>query len=84
MMKNKVANTFKVLAVTLAVGAMPLAVTGSCDIVPGAVDLVIYGDGHDYDDDYYLDVYVDDGCCYYDDYYYDEYYIYEDDYYYWP
>jgi len=53
----------KAMLVGLAVGAIPLVTTATCDPVTGAFDFFR-------DDDF-------DDCCY-DDYYYEDYYYYDD------
>ncbi len=52
------------MLVGLAIGAIPLITTATCDPVTGAFDFFR-------DDDF------DDECCY-DDYYYEDYYYYDD------
>lgn len=64
--------------VTVAAGVMPLAVSGTCDVSPGFVDFVVFGDGHHHDDGLFFDVFVDD-CCFGD-----ELVIVEDDFLFWP
>ena len=80
MSATSVFRNAKTVILAVAIGAMPLVTTGSCDPFSGSLSFYRNGDGYDnggfwnifIEDDYYNDDY------YYNDYYYEEVVYYDD------